>query len=151
MTFKFFLFFLLFIHAFSLNAQSENSIEKNYSFMAEKMPYFLSEECAKYCNLDNESELRKCSEQAMWKFIYSNLKWPAQARNSCIEGTVVIQFVIEKDGSVGEAIIRKNLGGGCGEEALRVVQMMPDWFPASMHERPVPIYYNLPIRFGIDY
>jgi protein TonB len=63
------------------------------------------------------------------------------------EGVVYISFVVERDGSIGSTEVLRGVGGGCDEEALRVVRAMPDWSPGRMDGVPVRVRYNLPIRF----
>lgn len=88
------------------------------------------------------------------KFIYTNLKYPADARAHKIEGTAVITFVVEKDGSVSGARIVREIGGGCAEEALRVVNLMNEWdirwIPGKQEGLPVRVQFNLPIKFTLN-
>ena len=66
-----------------------------------------------------------------------------------IQGTVYVSFVIEKDGSVSNIKVLRNIGGGCGEEAVRVVQAMPKWKPARQRGKRVRAQYTLPIKFNL--
>ena len=77
-------------------------------------------------------------ESALFKYLGNNIKYPAIARENGIEGTVYVEFVIAKDGSVTEANVKRGIGGGCNEEALRVVNAMPKWIPAKQKNKPVP-------------
>lgn len=61
-----------------------------------------------------------------------------------------MQFVVNEDGSIGNAIIKKGIGGGCNEEAIRVVMNMPKWKPGMQNGRPVKVYYTLPITFMLQ-
>jgi TonB family protein len=63
---------------------------------------------------------------------------------------VVIQYVIEKDGSITNAKVVKGIGAGCDEEALRVVNAMPNWVAGKQRGQVVPVQFNLPIRFKIE-
>jgi len=65
------------------------------------------------------------------QFIESNLQYPVEARENGIEGTVIVNFVVEKDGTITNAKIYHDLGGGCGKEAIRIVESMPKWTPAK--------------------
>lgn len=89
-------------------------------------------------------------QQAMFAFISKELKYPEEAIDNGIEGTVVISFVVERDGSIGEAKVLRGLGGGCSEEALRVVKSMPLWKPGMQGGKLVRTSYNLPIRFKLQ-
>jgi protein TonB len=86
----------------------------------------------------------------MLQFIYKNVKYPAIARENGIEGTTVIRFVVSKTGEVEQAEILKDLAGGCGKEALRIVKKMPKWKPGRQGGRNVAVYFNLPIRFKLE-
>lgn len=89
-------------------------------------------------------------QQAMFAFISKELKYPEEAIDNGIEGTVVISFVVERDGSIGEAKVLRGLGGGCSEEALRVVKSMPLWKPGMQGGKVVRTSFNLPIRFKLQ-
>lgn len=84
------------------------------------------------------------------QYLAENLKYPAQARQMGIEGTVILVFVINTDGSVSNVEILRGIGGGCDEEALRVVQNSPDWKPATQQGRAVNSRMRLPIRFKLS-
>ncbi len=61
------------------------------------------------------------------KFISENVVYPVMAKESNIQGTVYVTFVVEADGSITDVKVLRGIGGGCDEEALRVVKMMPKW------------------------
>lgn len=86
-------------------------------------------------------------EQAMFQFIMQNMKYPAEALQNGVEGTVAVQFVVNKDGSLSDIKLLKDIGAGCGEEALRVVKLMPRWAPGQHLGHPVRVQYTLPMRF----
>ncbi len=83
----------------------------------------------------------------MMKFIYKNIKYPSIAKDNDIEGSCVISFIVETDGSISDAKIERDIGGGCGEEALRVVNSMPDWNPGKQRGKAVRVKYNLPVFY----
>ena len=78
-----------------------------------------------------------------------NLHYPSLARNKNIEGRVVVKFVVDEDGAVACPMIVKGIGGGCDEEALRVISEMPCWEPALQNGIPVRVYFTLPIQFKL--
>lgn len=84
------------------------------------------------------------------KFLAANINYPKVAKDNGVEGMVVIQYVIEKDGSITDAKVVKGIGAGCDEEALRVVNAMPNWTPGKQRGQVVPVQFNLPIRFKLD-
>ena len=86
-------------------------------------------------------------DDSLYSFIYSNLRYPQEAIDNGIEGRVFITFVIEKDGSITGIKLLRDIGYGCGEEAMRVVRMMPKWTPSKQRGNPVRTQYNMPINF----
>jgi protein TonB len=96
-----------------------------------------------------KEEKYACSSNKMLEFIYNNIRYPELARQNGIEGTVYIQFVVEKDGSITGAKIVREIGGGCGEEALRVVSKMPIWQPGRQQGNPVRVQFSLPVKYKL--
>ena len=88
--------------------------------------------------------------EAMYKYLAENIKYPEQAKAEKIQGRVAVTFVIEKDGSVTNAKVLRGIGGGCDEEALRVVEAMPKWTPGRMSDEPVRVNYVLPVNFKLQ-
>ena len=84
---------------------------------------------------------------AMYKFIADNITYPEIAKQEGISGQVIVQFVILSDGTLSKAKVVRGIGGGCNEEALRVVNAMPKWNPGKHNGRPVPVSFTLPIKF----
>ncbi len=95
-----------------------------------------------------KAERNKCAEEKLNEFIYDNLRWPSP--DFCGEGMVVIQFTVEKDGKITDPKIVRDIGGGAGEEVLRVVRLMPEWVPGKQRGRPVRVQFNLPVQFKLD-
>ncbi|MBR4300680.1 MAG: energy transducer TonB [Bacteroidales bacterium] len=89
-------------------------------------------------------------DDSLYAFIGRNIKYPEAAKKNKIEGRVFVTFVIEKDGQVSSAKILRDIGGGCGEEALRVVNSMPKWKPGTQRGNPVRVQFNLPIMFQLQ-
>jgi len=89
-------------------------------------------------------------EQAMFKFISENVKYPQEAKDKNISGRVFVNFVVEKDGSVDEVKVLRSIGGGCDEEAVRVVKSMPKWTPGKQKGKPVRVSYIIPFVFKLD-
>ena len=87
---------------------------------------------------------------SLYAFIGRNIKYPEAAKKNKIEGRVFVTFVIEKDGQVSNAKLLRDIGGGCGEEALRVVNSMPKWKPGTQRGNPVRVQFNLPIMFQLQ-
>ena len=89
-------------------------------------------------------------DDSLYSFIYSNLRYPQEAIDNGIEGRVYITFAIEKDGSITNVRILRDIGGGCGHEAKRVLEMMPKWIPGKQNGKPVRVQYNIPITFKLN-
>ncbi len=89
-------------------------------------------------------------DDSLYAFIGRNIKYPEAAKKNKIEGRVFVTFVIEKDGQVSNAKLLRDIGGGCGEEALRVVNSMPKWKPGTQRGNPVRVQFNLPIMFQLQ-
>ncbi len=86
-------------------------------------------------------------ETAQNQFVVKNIKYPEEARKNGTEGTVVISFVVEKDGSLSEIKLLRDIGDGCGQEAIRMVSMMPRWVPGKNKGQPVKQKMVLPVKF----
>ena len=84
------------------------------------------------------------------KYLNENLKYPKSARESSIKGRVFVTFVVEKDGSISNVKILRGIGGGCDEEAIRVIKNMPRWIPGKQRNVPVRVQFNMPIRFVLQ-
>lgn len=80
---------------------------------------------------------------ALYQWINNNFVYPDSARAYKIEGRVVASFIIEKDGSITNIEILRTLGGGCAEEVIRLVKMMPQWIPGKHHGEIVRVRYTL--------
>ena len=89
-------------------------------------------------------------EAAMMDFVAKNIVYPQEARDKEISGRVFVSFIVEKDGSVNEVNVKKGIGGGCDEEAVRVVKAMPKWKPGKMKGEAVRVSYQMPIFFKLQ-
>jgi TonB family protein len=84
------------------------------------------------------------------RFLQKMIHYPDEARRQGIHGTVYLTFIIEKDGSIHSLQLLKGIGGGCDEEAMRVIQAMPKWISARKNDQPVSIRFNMPIKFTLE-
>jgi protein TonB len=88
---------------------------------------------------------------ALIRFLTENMRYPRKARRKSIEGVVLASFIIDQQGNLTRPKIKKGLGGGCNEEVLRLLALMPQpWKPATKHGKSVRVEYVLPIRFKLD-
>jgi protein TonB len=88
-------------------------------------------------------------DAALMKYLGNNIKYPAIAKDAGIQGTVYVTFVVDEKGEVKDAKVLRSIGGGCDEEAIRVVKSMPTWKPGKQRGKSVKVQYNLPIRFTL--
>jgi len=86
-------------------------------------------------------------EKELFRYLGNNIKYPEMAKDAGINGKVYVTFVIDKDGSISQAKILRSIGGGCDEEALRVVKGMPKWAPGKQRGKAVKVQFNLPVNF----
>ncbi len=86
----------------------------------------------------------------LMNYLASNIKYPPLAKESGIQGRVFINFVVETDGRISKVKILRGIGGGCDEEAVRVVEAMPKWKPGMQRGKPVRVSYNLPVKFTLQ-
>jgi protein TonB len=90
----------------------------------------------------------------MLQYIYNEINYPTLAREAGIEGTVVVRFYIDEQGNIKAPEILKEIGGGCGKEALRVVKTMNEmgekWTPGKQRGRAVKVYFNLPVKYKLN-
>lgn len=105
-------------------------------------------------HLANYEESKQCADKKMLEFIYKNIRYPQIARENNVQGTAVVTFVIEKDGSISNIEIIRDPGAECGAEAVRVVEMMQNlpqkWIPGKQGNENVRVRFNLPVRFRLD-
>lgn len=124
--------------------------EDEIIMIAEQMPRFPG--CEDQAG--NNDAKKACADQKLLSFIYANIKYPPMAIEAQIEGTVVVSFVINKDGSVVDIKVLREPGGGCGKETTRIVKMMnkmsKKWTPGKQRGKPVRVRYNLPVKFKLN-
>lgn len=89
-------------------------------------------------------------QQAMMTYIANAIDYPEEAIEKNVEGVVYIHFVVERDGTIGDVTVFRGIGGGCDQEAMRVVRSMPSWQPGRQDGEVVRTKFNLPIRFKLD-
>ncbi len=107
----------------------------------DKMPVFAG------CELDVNPE--ECSKKKMIDFLYENIKYPKEAKQLRIQGVVYAKYVVMPDGSIRHPKIERGLGGGCDEEVLRFIQLLPKYTPGSHEGKPVPVQITLPVKFKL--
>jgi periplasmic protein TonB len=113
--------------------------------IVEDMPRFRGCEKEKTAQAADE-----CFQRELYKFLSANLRYPAQAKAANLQGKVFVSFVVDKDGSVTDVKVLRGIGGGCDEEAVRVIKMLPKFTPGKQRGRPAKVMYQLPINFKLN-
>lgn len=88
-------------------------------------------------------------EEELYRFLNANIKYPQEALDKKIEGTVYVTFVVDVNGIIYDVKMAKRMAYGMDQEAMRVVKMMPNWIPGHEGGRPVAVQYTLPIKFSL--
>ena len=87
---------------------------------------------------------------ALMKWLNNNMRYPEAAQQNDIQGRVIVNFVVEKDGSIANVKIAKGVDKDLDREALRVVKKMPKWQPGKNNGVAVRSYFNLPVTFRLQ-
>lgn len=86
-------------------------------------------------------------EAAMYAYLREHMVYPMVARENGISGKVFVRFTVQANGRVSDVRVIRGIGGGCDEEAVRVVRSMPPWKPGIQSGRAVAVEFTLPIQF----
>lgn len=128
----------------------EPEVDDTPHIRVEEMPRFPT------CESDEltRKEKVKCANAALMQYVYQSIKYPAFARENGIEGSVVVQFVIDREGAIRNAELKRDIGGGCGKEVMRILDKMQNdvgnWTPGRQQGRRVPVLFTLPVKFALD-
>ena len=87
--------------------------------------------------------------EALYKYLSENIQYPEAAKAEGVSGRVFVRFVVETDGTITGTEVLRGIGGGCDEEALRVVSAMPKWTPAMKDGKAVRVQYTVPFTFTL--
>ena len=117
----------------AVHMEEEKSIAEEIPFVVvEKMPEFPG------------------GMNALLEFLAKNTRYPLEAAETGIQGTVYLAFVVEKDGKVSNIKTLRGIGGGCNQEAERVLGLMPKWKPGNQFGKPVRVLFNMPVAFKLQ-
>ena len=133
--------------------KSDTLYEQSLDLPKDKSLFKIVEEMPRFpgCkNTGDDEEYAKCSQKEMLMNIYGNIKYPADARENGLEGTAIIRFVVNKDGSIVNAVALRGLCRSIENECLRIVNDMPTWEPGKQDGEPVKVQFNLPIKFKLQ-
>jgi len=123
--------------------------------VAERMPLPLLARCQPELHPGwTEDSIRRCADAQLLSVVTKNIRYPEEARQGNMEGTVVASFIVETNGRISDIRILKDIGGGCGAEAVRVLGALDSaglrWIPAQRAGKPVRMRQALPIRFRLQ-
>lgn len=88
-------------------------------------------------------------EEGFLAYLGANIRYPEVAKRAGIEGRILAQFIVSKTGKISDITIIKGIGGGCDEEAIRVLSSMPNWKPGRQNGLPVNVKMSVPISFRL--
>ena len=147
-----FVVWLALIAGYSLRAQNPDTTIYE---VADAMPYPYVPACRAEAHPGwTPDSVRRCGEIALFSLLSKNVNYPEAARKENIQGTAVVSFIVEKDGQISQCKILKDIGGGCGQEAVRVINALNRagfrWGPAQAKGKPVRMRQSLPIRFKLQ-
>lgn len=148
--------FLLSILSFFLAAQTPS--DTTVYNIADEMPYPLLNSCIPERHPGwngNADSIRRCAETQFFSILAKNVRYPEDARTNNIQGTVVVSCIIEPGtGRMSGLQLLKDIGGGCGQEALRVLKALEEaglrWKPGQLAGKSVRMRHTLPIRFRLQ-
>ena len=89
-------------------------------------------------------------EAKLMEYVGKNIKYPQIARETGIQGRVFVGFVVEPDGSISNVKLLRGIGGGCDEEAMRVIKSLPKWKPGKQRGKAVRVSYQIPVFFKLQ-
>lgn len=92
----------------------------------------------------------KGGQEAWYKFLRKNLKYPKRAQRAGIEGKVFLRFYVDAQGDISNIQVTRSIGGGCDEEAIRVLKMSPKWNPGEQRGRPVKAPMSIYVVFKLN-
>ncbi|MDX2189118.1 MAG: energy transducer TonB [Bacteroidota bacterium] len=125
--------------------------EKSSVDVIEETPHVIEEPKAEEVFLVVEEMPEFEGGQAgMMKYIQKNISYPKQASAMGLEGRVIVSFVINGNGEVADVQVLKGIGGGCDEEAMRVIKSLPKWKPGKQNGRAVSVKFTVPIKFALQ-
>ena len=115
-----------------VEVQEEEVVEQEIFQIVEEMPSFPG------------------GEAKLMEYVAKNIKYPQIARETGIQGRVFVGFVVEPDGSISNVKLLRGIGGGCDEEAMRVIKSLPKWKPGKQRGKAVRVSYQIPVFFKLQ-
>ena len=88
-------------------------------------------------------------QQKLMDYLAENIRYPEELAETCVQGRVIVTFVVEKDGSISDVKVAKSLDPLLDKEAVRVVSGMPKWYPGKQNGVAVRVRYVIPVTFRL--
>ena len=127
----------------------ENVEEKNTPATAETTPTKTVEEGEIFLVVEDRPQFPGGDAELM-KFLQQNIKYPKEAQEQGKQGRVIVQFVVNKDGSICEDTIIRSVDPQLDAEAIRVIRSMPNWTPGKQKGEPVRVRFTIPVTFRLQ-
>lgn len=103
------------------------------------------------CSNKSQRKEEECTKERIHEFLSDGFSYPVEAERKRIQGTVVVSFVVEKDGSISEVTALNKIGGGCEEAAVRLIKKMPKFTPGKNGKgEPIRVQYAQPVTFKME-
>ncbi len=145
---------------FKLEGPTKEEIEKKKAAAGsvDQEIFKVVEEMPRFPGCENEGltgdDLRKCAQKKMWEYVYSNLKYPEEAKAKNVEGRSIAQFTVEQDGSISDVKIVRSIGAGTDKAVTDALESMNEmdekWIPGKQRGKDVRVMYTIPISFKLD-
>lgn len=129
-------------------AQNSNVLSSIGKIDVQTQEEALLDEQVIYTSVEKEASYPG-GETKLIEFLSKSLKYPQLAKETGTKGKVVLTFIVEKDGSITDIKLIRDIGAGCGQEAKRVASLMPKWIPAQQKGKPVRQQFFLPVTFQL--
>jgi len=112
--------------------------------MAEKMPVWHA--CVDF---DDDDESMSCTQRSIAVFVMEHVSYPRKMRKQNRAGTVIVRFVVEKDGSVGHIEMLRGVDPALDDQVVEAVSQFPNFKPGEQRGKPVRVQYALPVKFSL--
>jgi protein TonB len=105
----------------------------------------------KKCGDSNKGREEKCTADRIFRYLSSRFVYPKEAEAKSIQGSIVVSFVVERDGSITEVKALNDIGGGCAQEAVRLIKSLPKFKPGlNAKGNPIRVKYTQPVTFKLE-